>query len=329
MTVTLTSDITIGQYRFKGVNDLIIKKSVHNYTDTATLKLPATAVLKRNGVKPTQSMQTAKQFKVGDKVSINLGYDGNFKKEFVGFVKRVNFTVPVEIECEGYSWVLRNKKNIAKSWKSTTLKEVLQEMVKGTDIVLHPKIPHMPLKNIVLNNANGVQVVDYIKGLLKGVLTACFIDNVLFVGLSYMDLVEKTVKYKLGWNTIKDDDLKYHQAEDVTVKIELQFRKDSGKQVTTTAGTAGGIVKRDTLTAVTDEKSLQDIAKAKLLQESFNGYEGKITTFLVPYVQHGYRAELKDPKFSEREGNYFVESVETSFGVGGARRKVEIGLKLS
>lgn len=329
MTVQPTSDITIGRYRFKGVNELIIKKSIHNYNDTAIIKVPATAFFKVRDRRQTQSQQTAKQFKKGDKVIVNLGYDRNFKQEFIGFVNRVNFTVPVEIECEGYSYQLRNKKNIAKSWKATTLKEVLQEVVKGTDIKLHDQVPEVPLKNIVINNASGTQVIDYLKGLLKGALTAFFIDETLYIGLTYMDLAQKTVMYRLGKNTITDDDLKYHQAEDVTVNVELQFRKDSGEQVTTSTGTKGGIVRRDTLTAVTDEKHLKEIAQAKLLQESWNGYEGKITTFLVPYVQPGYRAEVTDPRYEERQGNYFVESVETSFGTSGARRKVEIGLRLS
>lgn len=329
MTVVPNSDITIGRYRFKGVYEVTVKKSVHNYCDTAVIKVPATSFFKVAGRRQTQSQQTAKQFKKGDKVIINLGYNGNLKREFIGFVDRVNFTTPVEIECEGYSYQLRNRKNIAKSWKATTLKEVLQEVVKDTDVKLHSKIPDIPLKNIFINNASGTQVIDYLKGLLKGALTACFVDDVFYMGLTYMDLAEKTVKFQLGKNTIKDEELKYHQAEDVKVNIELQFRKEGGQQVTTSTGTKGGVVRRDTLTAVTDEKHLKEIAQAKLLQESWNGYEGKLTAFLVPFVQPGYRAELTDPRYDERKGNYFVESTEVQYGLGGARRLSEIGIRLS
>lgn len=262
-------------------------------------------------------------------MSIKLGYNGKLNQEFTGFVSRPNFTTPCQIECEGYSYLLRTKKNIKKSWKSTTLKAVLQEVISGTEIKLHAQIPDMPLKNIVINNADGLQVIEYIKGLLKGVLTAFFIDDTLYMGLAYMDLAHVTIKHRLGWNTISADDLKFKKAEDVKVKIELMFRKGSGEQVVTTAGTEGGTVKRDTISTVTDAKHLKDIAEAKLRQENYDGYEGTISTFLVPYVQPGYRDELTDPRYQERQGNYFVEGVETNYGQSGGRRKVEIGIKLS
>jgi hypothetical protein len=324
----LNSEFIIGKYKFRGCNEVKITKSIHEYADTAVIKLPATSVLKTNNAFG-QRLQTAKQFAVGDKVSIRLGYNGKLNPEFFGFVKRINFTTPCEIECEGYSYILRTKTNIKKSWKSTTLKEVLQEVVSGTDIKLHPQIPDMPLKNIVINSASGTQVIDYIKGLLKGALTAYFIGDTLYMGLTYMDLATTTVKHRIGWNTINSDKLKYRKADDVKVNIELQFRKGSGEQVTTSAGVKGGVTRRDTISTVTDAKHLNDIAKAKLLQECYDGYEGTITTFLIPYVQPGYRDELRDPRYNERSGNFFLESVETTYGMGGGRREVQIGIKLS
>ena len=328
MAFLLGSKFIIGKYKFAGCNEVEIDKSIHEIAQKALIKLPASAVLKLGKV-TTQSAQTAKFFREGDKVNIQLAYNDNYKDEFTGFVKLVNYTIPCQIECEGYSYLLRTKKNIKKSWKNTTLKEVLQEVVSGTEIKLHPQIPDIPLKNIAINNATGLEVVEYIKGLLKGALAAFFIDDTLYMGLTYMDLAQTTVKHQLGYNTITADNLKYRKAEDVNVKIEFLFRKGNGEQVVTTAGTDGGVVKRDTISTITDVKHLKEIADAKLLQENYDGYEGDITTFLVPYVQPGYRDELTDKRFAEREGNYFVESTKTTFGQGGGRRKVQIGVKLS
>jgi len=334
----LASKITIGSHSFSGVNELKVSKSVFEYANTATISIPASAVLKQNGIK-TASVQTARQFKEGDKVSIMLGYGtDNLKNEFKGFVKRINFTAPVQIECEGYSWLLRNKRNIKKSWRTTTLKEVLEEVVKGTGIKLHDKTPHLPLKNLVLNNASGTQVLDYLKDLLKGTLTACFIDDVLYCGLVYMDLTQpsssepegRTAKYRLGWNTINADSLKYRRSEDMEVNAVFQFRDEDGKLVEGGAGAGDAKVTRfEKLTSVTEKKHLVEIAEAKLRQEKYDGYEGSIETFLMPYVQPGYRAETEDPKYLERGGNYFITSVETSFGQSGGRRSVGIGIKLS
>ncbi|MBA3899526.1 MAG: hypothetical protein H0X62_04820 [Bacteroidetes bacterium] len=328
MHVIPNSKFEIGAFRFKGCTELTIKKSIFQYADTGILTLPASAVLKQEGAL-TESVQTARQFKVGDKVSIELGYDGKLRNEFKGFVKQVNFTTPAEIELEGYSWILRNKKNIKKSWRTTTLKEVLEEVVKGTEIKLHSKIPDLPLKNLVLNNASGTQVLDYLIDLLKGTLTAFFLDDVLYVGLTYMDIAETTVKYKLGWNTINDDDLKHKNKEDVKVNAVFQFKDEDGKKVEEGAGPKDATITRfEKLSAVTDKKHLKEIAEAKLRQESYDGFEGTISTHLQPFCQPGFRAEIESPRYKEKEGTYFATSVETSYGQGGGKRKVEIGIKL-
>ena len=113
---TLNSRITIGDFKpFKGVHDVSIKKSLGNYANTAILKLPLTARLKQAGSSQTQSVLTAQQFNVGDKVVIELGYNNRLQKEFVGFIRRINMTAPLEIECEGYAYQLREKR-INKSW---------------------------------------------------------------------------------------------------------------------------------------------------------------------------------------------------------------------
>ncbi|MCO5229596.1 MAG: hypothetical protein M9958_00430 [Chitinophagales bacterium] len=328
MHFVLNSLIQIGNFRFKGVHNLKIEKSIHEYADRAVIALPTSSVIKHKNI-TTESVQTAHRFKVGDKVNILLGYNGKKKEEFVGFIKQINPTTPCEIECEGYSWILRNKKNITTSWKNTTLIEVLKEVVKGTEIKLHKDIPNVSLRNIVINNASGTQVIEYIKGLFKGTLTAYFIDDTLYMGLTYIDLAIKTVKYRLRWNTIDGDSLKFKRADDVQVQIELNFKKSDGSQITTKTGTPGGIVRTDTITAVSDEKTLKEIAEAKLKQEAFDGYEGSFDTKLIPFVQHGWRAELEDRLFPERSGNYFIESVTTTFGENGGTRTIELGIKLS
>jgi hypothetical protein len=40
------------------------------------------------------------------------------------------------------------------------------------------------------------------------------------------------------------------------------------------------------------------------------------------------KAKFIDSEHPNREGNYFIKKVVTSFGTGGARRKVTIGNRL-
>ena len=39
------------------------------------------------------------------------------------------------------------------------------------------------------------------------------------------------------------------------------------------------------------------------------------------------QASIEDSIYGERSGDYFIESVETTFGKNGGRRTIEIGIK--
>ena len=71
----------------------------------------------------------------------------------------------------------------------------------------------------------------------------------------------------------------------------------------------------------------QHLAGEELKRYSFDGYRGKIETFLFPFSLPGMVAELDDPVYQERNGTYFIESTEVSFSTQGARRTVELGIK--
>jgi hypothetical protein len=135
----LNSDITIGKFKRVKPIECKITKSMFSYVDRVVIKLPITARIKRAGEVITVSVETAKVIEEGDKVLIKLGYNGSYKTEFTGFVSRVNFTSPLEVECEGYSYQLRQKTYL-KTFKDAELLQVLKYLVQGTDIVLDEKL---------------------------------------------------------------------------------------------------------------------------------------------------------------------------------------------
>lgn len=317
--------ITIGSVSFTSVQEVTIKRSTREANATAVIKVPVTAVLKQKGGEKTY-IETAKQIAVGDKVEIKLGYDGMLKTEFKGYVKRLNYTVPLEIECEDYYWKLRYM-TIKKSYSTTTVKQVLNDILNSAGVgSIHSSSIDLSLKNTIIDNKTGGWVLDQFKSDYG--LTCYFdIDGKLYVGKPYV-VKGGAVKYELRGNVIKDDDLKFYKADDYRLKVEAKSYDRNGTKLEASVGAEGGESKTLFFYNVTDSTQLKVLADAELKRYSFDGYRGKIETFLIPFAEPGMIANLTDPMYTARGGNYFIESTEVKFSRSGGRRIVELGIKV-
>lgn len=317
----LCCEIKIGSVAFKSVHDVQIKRSIYNLAATAVIKVPVTAVLKRAGEPPTY-IETAEAVKVGDPVEIRLGYDGQMNTEFVGYVKRLNYKIPLEIECEDEYYLTRSI-NCVFSKKETTLKQCLNTILPGIKLGV---CADLTLKNFIVNNKPG----SWVLGILKkeyGLTVFFDLNGNLYAGKAH-DVQGETVKYLLRYNVIKDDDLKFQLASDVKMKVKAICYYKDGTKIEGELGEDGGENKTLYYYDVKDAKELKALAQEELKRYSFDGYRGKIETFLFPYALPGMIAQLEDEVYQERSGNYYIESVDVSFGMSGARRNIEIGIKV-
>jgi hypothetical protein len=309
-----------GQFTFNGVNDLRIKRSVGSYVDTCTIKLPTTARL--NSENPI-TVESVKAFKAGDKITIQLGYNKEFKKEFVGFVSKVGFATPIEVECEGYSYLLK-KKNINKSWKTVKLRELIEYIVQGTGIKLG-RIHDQTLTNYVVHNATATKVLDDLKDKYK--FAAYFKFDTLFVGLEEVN-EHGNVEYGLGYNTADVNSLKYQLEDDVRLKVVAKTtKKDGAKEIYTCGDTDGEV--REIIVKPDELSKVKEVANDYLRRFKYTGFTGSFSGFLQPYCEHGDSCKIIDTRYKERNGTYFVNAIEVTFGMGGARRVVELTKKLS
>lgn len=315
---TLTSEITIGGKRFGGVHDVRIKRSIYELAATATVKVPVTAVLKQTG-KPATEVEVAKEIKTGDPVEIRLGYDGILNTEFKGYVKQLNLKTPLEIVCEDAFYLCR-KKSVTLSGK-TTLADVVGRcgLTAGYTAKLSMEsfqVPNKPVSWVLAKLKK-----DY------GLAVFFDLDGRVYASEPFKT-VDETVKYRLRYNVIRDDDLKYQLAEDVKLRINAICIYRDGTKVEAKIGADDGTEKTMYFYDVKDEKELAVLAQAELKRHSYDGYSGKIQTFLAPYAAPCMLAELEDDVYRYRNGRYYIESVETTFGTGGGRRTIEIGLKV-
>ena len=332
----LNSDITIGKFRFSGANKVRISRSVHSIADTASVTLPARARVVRNGTAAANEIVTGTQFKDGDPVLIQLGYNGDLQQEFAGFVKRREMGQPLVVECEGYSWLLkRNKVNI--SQQSIPIKDYLAAAIAGIDAT-YPIAIHCTIDG-TLNNVQeygtGMDAVSNLQKYTDGCVTCFFIQpSVLWCGLLYTAIAHGNdtmklgnVSYRPGFNVLKDGGLKQRILNDDPVQVRYSKKLSGGGEVAGTSDAFRQYARTHSkiLNQIKSAGMLKQLADEKAFKLNYAGYEGTLQTFLVPDVRPGYLAYVQDTDYPERNGNYLVEGVDTQFGMHGARRIVELG----
>lgn len=324
----ITADITISS--FKGFKPTTAKwnRHVDNYADSASITMPALCKLLKTGDQYDKKViPTGKAFTEGMPVVITAGYDGNKVTRFKGFIKRINYSIPLEVECEGYSYLLRTV-TLNKSYKNTTVKKILEDVVAGTGIRLSKAIPDIPIPKAIFQHASGVQVLEFFKE--KCLLTVFFNFDELYVGLRGL-VASGIVRHRLGWNVVKDNELLFNaDKEFATVNIQIEKRLATGHKRKAVNGPKDGNTKVLKVSLIDDAAALAAIAAEKKKQLNNKGYTGKITAFLEPYVAPGMSDSIEDGNYPDRTGVFFCEGVEGSITPnGGGRQKIAIGFALS
>lgn len=332
--ISIRSEAANKTYVLRGVNDIEIKKSVHQILQTAKLQLPLSVVLRNKEL--LERIQLSSKIAEGDKIKIEFGYDDKNNVEFEGYINRINYKTPLEVECEDEVYILRKVK-YKNSFRTITLKAlmtyVLDELYKqkGVRWELYDKMPEFTFTNFKMQDVIGVDVLQHLqeKYGLASFLTTINGKKVLYVGLMY-GMKTGEVKYLLDGNTISTDDLKYQGADqDKKYKVKIVNFNRSGQKLTIETGDKDGEERTFYFYGNHTEVELKHMAQAELEKQNTLGYKGTFTTFLFPYSEPGMIAKLSNRQFPERKGNYYIGTVTTTFGTGGARRKPEIDFRTS
>lgn len=322
----LNCDITIGKFNFKTVSELKVNRSIHAIGATATIKLPLSARLKTTNLSNT--IDTNKVFKVGDTVEIKAGYNTLFT-EFKGYVKKINYAKECVVECEDFAYKLRET-NLKKSWSTVKLADAIafvQTQVPELKVNT-AAIPSMTVNKVILDGKSALWFLDEIKQ-KYGISIFFDTENILQVGLMYQ-YQNGEVKYNIGYNCPDENDLQYVDENDVKLKVKAVGITKSGTKIEKEIGKSDGEVRTLYFYNVSDGGTLKTLAENELKKYKFTGYRGKLNAFIDPYANVGMKAKVTDSVYKDREGNYYIESVETSISDGGgAKRIVELGLKLN
>lgn len=324
MLLVLNISVEIAGLKFKRVHDLHIESSAANISTTATIRIPRTARITRQGRFVTE-VETAKEFPSGSEVVIRMGYDGELREEFRGYVKSVTSGAPVAIECEDATYLLR-KKRVHKSWRHATLRDILDEIVRDTPVRYMEPLPNIVFSPFYIHHSNAASALQKLRDNL-GLVIRMMPDRRLYVAFAEQSDNRRTT-LRITDNVISDK-LEWVDERDVTLKAKAVSILRNNKRIEVEVGDLDGDQRTLYFYNITSAAELKEIAARELRKYKYTGVRGDLTTFLQPVVEVGQTVLIRDPIYPERNGDYLVDKVVTSFGTGGGRRVVYPGLKVN
>lgn len=317
-------NITIGEYKVNTLKSVSVKKSMEQLSDTAVITLPGTLI--------NQPMEVNDKINVGDPVRIELGYEGYMNEEFTGYVKRINTDdTEIRIECEDelYLWDVAVKDDSYPKKPSTapvSLKTLLQDLAKQVNSKYTIECDFdFSYSKFTIQAATALDVLRKIQDETKA--NIYFEGTTLHIHPLYGNgsWSGKTIKYDFAVNVISAN-LQYKKATDQKLKVEVSCRDTNGQTVSKTYGDGSKVIKRTVNT--TDPHSLDAAAKNEYNLWCYDGYEGDLTGWLIPFCQPTDKVEIIDKSRQYKNGTYYVIATDVSFSESGGRRKVTIGRKV-
>lgn len=307
----------IGTWRLMLIDSVEIHKSVDLLADTCEIVLPASVY--------NYALKVEDKIAPGDRVVVQLGYD-DLKKEFEGYLQRIDTDDgSLILNCEDDLYLLR-KSVKDKEFKKTSIKEIIQYVIDQTGAGLQLNCTlTINYDKFVITRAEGYDVLKKLQDETKG--NIYIKDGVLNVHPLYTE-EHGYVSYSFQQN-IESADLKYRRKKDRKVEVIVTTTDAKGKKVEVRYGDMGG--EKKTIDAPgMNKESMQQKAKDEHRLRSYDGYEGSITGWLIPFVEPGYSCQLKDEDYSYKDGSYYVTGVTTSIdGSKGGQRKVQLGVRLN
>lgn len=320
MTLTMAAHITFGaahgrpSFDMRQVSSVHIESSWPEFTDRAEIVLP-------RKVRDFQKYKVGEVFQVGDPVTIRLGYGiGTLPVEFEGYLSEVGEGIPVTLKCEDEMYKLK-RGTVSISQKNTTLRQLLEAIAPGYQV----DCPEVSLGTVRYANMPPIKILEELKR--EAGISTYFDGKILRSGIIYGDQSDKeTVKIKLEQNAVSENlNKKSSASEKVTIKAISLLK--NGKKIEVSVGDDGGTSVQRYYIGVEVEAELKRQATEDLKKYKVDGFDGTITLFGIPRVQHGMKIDLSSVFYENLHGVYNIDKVVKDFGPEGFRQEVTLGSK--
>lgn len=318
MTLTMAAHITFGaahgrpSFVVKQVSSVRIDSSWQEFTDRAEIVLP------RN-VQYFRKYKVGEVFQVGDPVTIQLGYGtGELPIEFEGYLSDVGEGIPITLKCEDEMYQLK-RGTVSFSKKEASLKDLLQAIAPGYEI----DCPEVSLGTVRYANVAPIKILEDLKN--EAGISTYFEGKVLRSGIIYGAKSDaEIVKIKLEQNAVSENLNKKSSATDKVLIRAISLLKN-GKKLEVEVGDEGGTSIQRYYIGVEVEAELKRQATEALKIYKVDGFDGTITLFGIPRLEHGMKVELSSIYYENIKGIYCIDKVSKEFSSSGYRQEVTLG----
>jgi hypothetical protein len=319
MTFTMAAHIIFAAIRgrkaieLRRVSEVTVELSWKEFTGRAEIRMP------RN-VRISNGSTYSDIFKAGDPVEIRLGYGiGELPVEFIGYISDVSEGVPVVIRCEDEMYRLK-RGNVSIVSGAIALRELLKRAAPGYEI----DCDNVNLGAVRFSNVAPIAVLEQIKK--DTGLYSYFDGKILRCGVIYSDQSDApVVNIHLEKNAVSESLNKKAETDEVEIKA-ISILKN-GRKISATVGRKGGTNVQRTYIGITVKAELEKRANVDLKKYQAQGFDGSITLFGIPAVQHGMKVHIKSELFKNMEGTFYIEKVIKKFGSSGYRQELTLGDK--
>lgn len=314
---TMKFDIEVGDYKLGMLEGVEITRSVEQLADSAIVTLP--------GAEYNKALDVEEKIHRGDRITIDLGYaEIGMVREFEGWVQRIGTdNGAITLECEDDLYLFRKALPDAQL-SNISLADLLQRVVAGVGGGFKIDCSYSwKYEKFVINSATGYDVLRKVQE--ESGADIYIQDKTLHVHAPG-EKVGNTIYYDFMQN-VQDCDLTYRRTEDRRVRVVVKALLPDGKVKEKEYGTTGGdkvVVK----CASSDDASMKLRGESEHKRLTFDGYDGNIVTWLVPYIKPGDKAVIHDRDYEYKDGSYYVRAVKTEFSSDGGKRTVELGFRL-
>ena len=294
-----------------------IHRSVELLADTAVIRLP--------GSEYNAALDVESRIRRGDRVTVRLGYwETEILTEFEGWVQRVGTdNGAITLECEDDLFRMRVALR-DRQLEKVSLKDLLNGVLSEIGGYTLDCSYDWTYDRFVINTATGYDVLAKVQ---EESGADIYLDGTVLHVHPPGQMTGREVIYDFAQN-VQSCDLQYRRSDERRVRVVVKALMPDGTVRESEYGPAGGD-KVEVRCAATDDASMRSRGESEIRRLSFDGYDGSITGWLVPYVRPGDSVVLHDRDYEYKNGKYFVQAVTTTFGSSGGTRKIELGFRLN